>query len=157
MARRKSTPDGTESDLIETDRNGHHDIGQAETESGHGPGVADYSKNKEYVAAQAGTDVGVADDAADDAQSAANLVGQSDRLAIKRANFKRLCDKRVTKILTALDVLKNLANTNTYDWTQDQHNKIFDRIENVVTDVRLVFENAKKTKVRDKSQLRFDV
>src|SRR6266853_5475374 len=123
MARRKITPDGTVSDLIETDRNGHHDIG----------------------------DVGVADDAAEDAQSAANLVGQSDRLAIKRANFKRLCDKRVTKILTALDVLKNLANTNTYDWTQDQHNKIFDRIENVVTDVRLVFENAKKTKVRDKS------
>jgi hypothetical protein len=158
MARKKTT-EGGEGDLIERESPGH-DIGQAETESGHGPIVGtDYSANPEYVAAQEATKN---DAAAEDEESAARVAhaptnSASERTAIKQANFKRLCDKRVTKILIALDVLKNLANTNSYDWTTEQQEKILDTIEAHLTDLRLVFENAKKAKVRDKSQLRFEV
>lgn len=153
---RKKVEVGGESDLIDRESPGH-DIGQAETESGHGPRVTDYYENKEYVEAQKATDVGVADDKAEDAQSAANLVGQTDRGAIKRENFSRLASKRVTCVLERLAVLKNLANTSTYDWTQEQQDKIFTTIEQHLDEVNKAFCDAKNRKVRDKSQLRFEV
>jgi len=96
-------------------------------------------------------------EAAEEAQSAANLVGQTDRAAVKRANFSRLASKRVTGVLERLSVLKNLANTNTYDWTEDQQRKIFDTIESHLEETIEAFIDAKKSKVRDKSQLRFEV
>ena len=96
-------------------------------------------------------------EAAEEAQSDANLVGQNDRSAIKRANFSRLASKRVTGVLERLSVLKNLANTNTYDWTLEQHNKIFDAIGEKYDEVVKAFVEAKKPKARDKSQLRFEV
>jgi hypothetical protein len=79
------------------------------------------------------------------------------RLATKRANFSRLASKRVTGVLERLSVLKNLANTNTYDWTQEQHDKIFDTIGEMFDEVVKAFVEAKKPKARDKSQLRFEV
>ena len=96
-------------------------------------------------------------EAAEEAQSAATLVVQTDRSEIKRANFSRLASKRVTGVLERLSVLKNLANTNTYDWTQEQHDKIFDAIGEKYDEVVNAFVEAKKAKVRDKSQLRFEV
>jgi hypothetical protein len=145
MARKKhgNEPqnDGGDADLIERESPGH-DIGQAETESGHGPHI---------------TDVGVADDAAEDAQSAAALVGQTDRAAIKRANFSRLASRRVSGVLERLSVLENLANTNTYEWTLEQHDKIFNAIDEKLKEVEKAFEAAKKPKVRYRLQLRFEV
>jgi len=97
------------------------------------------------------------EDAVEEAHSAANLAGQTDRGAVKRANFSRLASKRVSGVLERLSVLENLANTNTYDWTQQQHDKIFDTIGERLDEVIKVFADAKKPKVRDKSQLRFEV
>jgi hypothetical protein len=155
--------DDGESDLIDRNVGGGLETGDA----------IERAEFSEAAPPRQGDGVGVADDAADDAkadiaervedEAAAARVASaptgsaSERTAIKRANFKRLCDKRVTKILTALDVLKNLANTNTYDWTQDQHDKIFNTIDEQLKEVRKAFEAAKKPKVRDKSQLRFEV
>ena len=79
------------------------------------------------------------------------------RLATKRANFSRLASKRVTGVLERLSVLKNLANTNTYDWTQEQHDKIFKAVDDQLAETRKAFFDAKKAKARDKSQLRFEV
>jgi hypothetical protein len=97
------------------------------------------------------------EDAAEEAQSAANLAGQTDRLAIKRANFSRLASKRVSGVLERLSVLKQLSNTSTYDWTQEQHDKIFNTIEAHLDEVHKAFTDAKNRKVRDKSLLRFEV
>ena len=78
------------------------------------------------------------------------------RLAIKRANFSRLASKRVQRILVGLAVLKNLANTNTYDWNIGQKEKIFEAIDDMLTEVKEAFEVAKKPKTA-KSQLTFEV
>ena len=80
-----------------------------------------------------------------------------DRSAVKRSNFSRLASKRVSGVLERLSVLKQLSNTNTYEWTQDQHDRIFNAIDEQLKEVRKAFEAAKKPKVRDRSQLRFEV
>ena len=126
---------GGESDLIEQDRN-------------VGGGIETGAQDRVELPHE---------DAAEEAQSAANLAGQTDRASIKRANFSRLASKRVSGVLERLSVLKQLSNTNTYDWTQDQHDKIFNAIDEQLKEVRKAFEAAKKPKVRDKSQLRFEV
>jgi hypothetical protein len=141
MTRRK-TESGGESDFIEQDRNA-------------GGGI------------ETGTQVRVElphEDAADEDKAAAAIVasvgmsgGESGRQMIKRANFSRLASKRVSSVLKRLSVLENLANTNTYDWTQQQHDKIFDTIGERLDEVIKAFADAKKPKVRDKSQLRFEV
>jgi hypothetical protein len=120
-------------------------------------GLADLIDRNAGGGLETGDGVGVADDVAEEAQSAANLACQTDRGAVKRANFSRLASKRVSGVLERLSVLENLANTNTYDWTQQQHDKIFNAIDEQLKEVRKAFEAAKKPKVRDKSQLRFEV
>jgi len=132
---RKKTESGGESDFIEQDRNA-------------GGGIETGTQDRVELPHE---------DAAEEAQSAANLAGQTDRGAIKRANFSRLASKRVSGVLERLSVLENLANTNTYDWTQQQHDKIFDTIGERLDEVIKAFADAKKPKVRDKSQLRFEV
>jgi hypothetical protein len=81
----------------------------------------------------------------------------SPRRAAKRANFSRLASKRVSAVLEKLSVLKQLSNTNSYDWTQEQQNKIFGTIEDHLEAVHIAFIDAKKRKVRDKSQLSFEI
>jgi len=132
---RKKTESGGESDFIEQDRN-------------MGGGIETGTQDRVELPHE---------DAAEEAQSAANLAGQTDRGAIKRANFSRLASKRVSGVLERLSVLKQLSNTNTYEWNQDQHDKIFNAIDEQLKEVRKAFEAAKKPKVRDKSQLRFEV
>jgi len=158
MARKKHGESGGDSDLIERESPGR-DVGQAETESGHGPHVTDYSENKEYVAAQEATnhDAAVEDEASAALVASAPTGSATERATIKRENFSRLASKRVTSVLERLAVLKNLANTNTYDWTQEQQDKIFDTIGEHFDAVVTAFAEAKKAKVRDKSQLRFEV
>jgi hypothetical protein len=143
MARKKTT-EGGESDLIER--------GDEQGETNAGLGMVDHSRDFD------GSDGGPLphEDAAEDAQSAANLVGQVDRTAIKRANFSRLASKRVQRILVGLAVLKNLANTSTYDWNIGQQEKIFEAIDDQLTDVREAFEAAKKPKA-SKAALTFEV
>jgi hypothetical protein len=178
MARKKTT-EGGETDLIDRNHGGGmetgdlierespgHDIGQAETESGHGPIVGtDYSANPEYVAAQEATGGGVvtgvnmfSDGRAPEVEVIDVPTGTAEqRLATKQANFSRLASKRVTGVLERLAVLKNLANTSTYEWTQEQHDKIFKTVYEHLAAVQNAFDAAKKAKVRDKSQLRFEV
>ena len=152
MARRKTESDG-ESDLVDRNLGGGMETGDA-TERAV---VTDYSQSPEYVAAQEATkhDAAVEDEASAARVAAAPTGGAAERAAIKRANFSRLASKRVSGVLERLSVLKQLSNTSTYDWTLEQHNKIFFTIQKHLDDVAITFENAKKTK--DKSQLRFEV
>jgi len=139
--------DGCEADLIDRNAGGGLETGD----------TIERAEFSEAAPPRQGDGVGVADDAAEEAQSAANLAGQTDRGAVKRSNFSRLASKRVSGVLERLSVLKQLSNTNTYEWTQDQHDKIFNAIDEQLKEVRKAFEAAKKPKVRDKSQLRFEV
>jgi hypothetical protein len=164
MARKKTT-EGGESDLIDRNHGGGMETGdateRAEFSESDPPRVVgtDYSKNPEYVAAQEATNH---DAAVEDEESAARVAraptgSASERDTIKRANFSRLASKRVTGVLERLAVLKNLANTSTYEWTQEQHDKIFKTVYEHLAAVQNAFDAAKKAKVRDKSQLRFEV
>jgi len=132
---RKKTESGGEGDFIEQDRNA-------------GGGIETGTQDRVEFPHE---------DASEEARSSAALVGQTDRASIKRANFSRLASKRVSRVLERLSVLKQLSNTNTYEWNQDQHDKIFNAIDEQLKEVRKAFEAAKKPKVRDKSQLRFEV
>jgi hypothetical protein len=84
------------------------------------------------------------------------IEAEGRRSAIKRANFSRLASKRVQRILVGLVVLKNLANTSSYEWSIGQQEKIFEAIDDQLTDVRKAFEAAKKPKAQ-KSALMFEV
>lgn len=46
------------------------------------------------------------------------------RLAVKIANFKKLANKRVTKVLNGLDGIANLSNKNSYTYDAAQAAKI---------------------------------
>ncbi len=72
----------------------------------------------------------------------------SDRRLAMRENFRRLASKRVTAILEALDRLKKLANTNVYDWTDEQEHKILGAISERFTEVGRAFEQAKRPRER---------
>lgn len=54
----------------------------------------------------------------------------------KKANFKRISENRVSKILNLLSQLTNLSNTSYYEYTDADIEKIFKTID----------EEAKKTK-----------
>ena len=154
MGRKKSNDlqDDGEADLIDRNAGGGLETGDAYLK-----GIQERAEFSEAAPPRQGDGVGVADDVAEEAQSAANLAGQTDRGAVKRANFSRLASKRVSGVLERLSVLKQLSNTNTYEWNQDQHDKIFNAIDEQLKEVRKAFEAAKKPKVRDRSQPRFEV
>ena len=48
---------------------------------------------------------------------------------IKKENFKRISENRVSKILTMLNQLTNLGNSSYYEYTDEDINKIFKSIE----------------------------
>jgi hypothetical protein len=76
----------------------------------------------------------------------------SPRQAVKAANFKRVASKRVTNVLKSLSDLQILANTHAYDWTQDQHDKIFDAIGGKYEQVVESFVVAKQPKEKPRKE-----
>lgn len=70
----------------------------------------------------------------------------------KREKFTRLAETRVNKIIDMLKLLGNCSNLNTYDYTKQDIDKIFNVIENEV-------RNAKKkfSKLDDKKSSRFSL
>lgn len=47
---------------------------------------------------------------------------------IKRENFRRISESRMTKILTILDQFKNLSNTSFYSYSDEEIKNIFNNI-----------------------------
>lgn len=48
---------------------------------------------------------------------------------VKKDNFKRISENRVSKILMMLEQLTNLGNTSFYEYTDAEIEKIFDAID----------------------------
>lgn len=70
----------------------------------------------------------------------------------KREKFIRLAEARTNKILSMLDTLSNCANTNVYEYTNNDVEKIFEAIEKKTLEVRHKF-NANKPKINNKFKL----
>ena len=48
----------------------------------------------------------------------------------KRGRFIRLAEARTNKILKMIELLGNLSNTSSYEYTEEEVNQIFDTIQN---------------------------
>jgi len=65
----------------------------------------------------------------------------------KADNFKRLAMARVNKSIDALATLRGLANTNTYTYTPEQVNVMFNAIDAEVSKLKSMFAPGAKTEV----------
>lgn len=62
----------------------------------------------------------------------------------KRERFVRLANSRMTKVLNELRVLGHLSNTGNYDYGPKDVEKIFDRLEEKLAQLRSRFEVGKE-------------
>jgi hypothetical protein len=62
----------------------------------------------------------------------------------KDKKFRRLATKRVTKALKAIGYVKNLSNSNQYEYTEEQANKILSALTEAVASVKIAFSGEKK-------------
>jgi len=78
----------------------------------------------------------------------------------KRADFNRLASGRVSRAIDALSSLLHLANTTTYDWTDEAKDKIFSTLRDKIDTVEASFVAAKAptdSKRKSSKQLSFRV
>ncbi|SRR5260370_26280253 len=78
----------------------------------------------------------------------------------KRADFNRLASGRVSRAIDALSSLLHLANTTTYDWTDEAEDKIFSTLRDKIDTVEAAFVAAKvpaEGKRKSSKQLSFRV
>lgn len=79
-----------------------------------------------------------------------DIVVKNEEKETKREKFVRLAESRTNKILNILQLLGNCANTNTYDYTQKDVEKIFASIESEVKETKKKFN-----KIENKKENRF--
>lgn len=65
---------------------------------------------------------------------------------IKKENFKRISENRVSKILTMLTQLTNLSNSSYYEYSDEDIEKIFDAIEQETKKSKEILLKRNKTK-----------
>ena len=65
---------------------------------------------------------------------------------VKKENFKRIAENRVSKIIELISKLHNLSNTSFYEYTDDQIDKIFDSIQKELDKQRAEFAKQKNNK-----------
>ena len=73
-----------------------------------------------------------------------------NRQETKREKFVRLAEARTNKIIDMLQLLGNCSNTNTYDFTQQDVDKIFNATECEVKEAKKKF-----SKIESKKSTRF--
>ena len=75
-----------------------------------------------------------------------DVVVKNEGKETKREKFVRLAEARTNKILNMLQLLGNCANTNTYDYTQKDVEKIFAAIESEVKETKKKFNKMENNK-----------
>lgn len=70
----------------------------------------------------------------------------------KREKFVRLAEARTNKIIDMLQLLGNCSNSNAYDYTQQDVDKIFNAIESEVREAKKKF-----SKIESKKSTRFSL
>jgi hypothetical protein len=61
-----------------------------------------------------------------------------------RTKFVELANKRVSRALKAIQLIGNLSNRSSYDYTEEDVSKIFKALEDEMTDCRKRFDRAGK-------------
>ncbi len=62
---------------------------------------------------------------------------------VKKENFKRIAENRVSKIIDLISKLHNLSNTSFYEYTDEQIDKIFDSIQKELDKQKAEFKKSK--------------
>jgi len=65
---------------------------------------------------------------------------------VKKENFKRIAENRVSKIIDLISKLHNLSNTSFYEYTDEQIDKIFDSIQKELDKQKAEFKKSKNKK-----------
>jgi len=68
----------------------------------------------------------------------------------KRERFKRVATRRTNAVLKKLQVLGNCANKSTYEYTEEEANKIFAEIERELKLTRMKFQFANNKRMEFK-------
>ncbi len=63
----------------------------------------------------------------------------------KKEKFKRLAEARTNKIIKMLDLLGNCSNRTTYEYSEEDVNKIFERLYRELGDTKERFEQSKRS------------
>ena len=75
-----------------------------------------------------------------------DVVVKNEGKETKREKFVRLAEARTNKILNMLQLLGNCANTNTYDYTQKDVEKIFAAIEAELKETKQKYQTKANSK-----------
>lgn len=67
-------------------------------------------------------------------------------MATKAEKFRSLATKRVDKALKLIRQVSNLSNRATYEYTQDQVDKMFDALGHAIEDAKAKFTNKAQPK-----------
>lgn len=70
----------------------------------------------------------------------------------KRQKFVRLAEARTNRIIDTLQLLGNLSNTGTYEYSKKDVDQMFKAIEDAIADTRNKFN---KTEVKEKKKFTF--
>ena len=66
----------------------------------------------------------------------------------KNDKFKRLANKRVPAAIDKLELIKNLANTNNYDYTKKETDEIIKALNKSLNEIKQAFNNKQESKFR---------
>lgn len=64
----------------------------------------------------------------------------------RRENFRRLAEARTNHVLKKIKILGNCSNRSSYDYTEEEVNKIFSEIEKKIREVKTKFTFPNKHK-----------
>lgn len=62
----------------------------------------------------------------------------------RNERFKRVATKRVNEILNKIDTLSNCSNKSSYEYSEEEVNKIFKAIDNKLKEAKASFRTSKK-------------
>ena len=65
-------------------------------------------------------------------------------LQIKRERFKRIAEKRTQRILEDLRLLGNCANKGSYEYNEEEVNKIFSAIKKELKNIEILFKKTRE-------------
>jgi hypothetical protein len=71
-------------------------------------------------------------------------IAETEGSESKAAKFKRLSAPRIQKAAKAIDLLGNLANTSSYEYTPEDIEKMFSYLQKQLDDVKAKFETSTK-------------
>lgn len=62
----------------------------------------------------------------------------------KKERFKKVAEQRTNKVLKMIELLGNCANTNNYEYTEEEVKKIFSAIDAQLNETKAKFKNIKE-------------